>query len=385
MAVDLIDHFAARRDDILRAARTLVERESPTLDAAAAATVAAEVVARLEASGAVTRLHPTPNGPHLTARVNGGDPSDACPILLLGHLDTVWPHGTLSRRPFRVDNGRAYGPGLLDMKSGVAIMLAAIDAIRELGLATSRPIRVLLTCDEESGSESSRDLIQSEATGCAAVLVLEPPLSGGRAKTERKGVARYELVVRGVAAHAGLAPERGRSAVTELAHQLLALDRLNDPGTGVSVNAGVVRGGTFRNVVAAEASAEIDVRFRTSAQAREIEQRITSLVPALEGTRLEISGGIDRPPLERTPGVIALFRHAQAVAAELGFPLGEGSTGGGSDGSLTAALGIPTLDGLGVDGDGAHAEHEHILIDDLPRRAALLTALLTRPWGEAIR
>ena len=384
MAVDLIHHFSARRDELLALARALVERESPTLDAAAAAAVTAEVASRLEASGAAARLHQTASGPHLTARVGGGDASDA-PVLLLGHLDTVWPLGTLRRRPFRVEGGRAHGPGILDMKSGVAVLLGAIGAIGELGLAPSRPIKVLLTCDEESGSESSRDLIDSEATGCAAVLVLEPPLPGGRAKTERKGVARYELHIRGVAAHAGLAPERGRSAVTELAHQLLTLDRLNDPGTGVSVNAGVVRGGTFRNVVAAEASAEIDVRFKTAAQAREIGERIASLVPVLEGTRLEVKGGIDRPPLERTPGVVALFHHARAIAADLGFALGEGSTGGGSDGSLTAALGIPTLDGLGVDGDGAHAEHEHILLDDLPRRAALLTALLTRPWGEAIR
>ncbi len=338
----------------------------------------AELRGRLDAAGAEVRLVETENGPHLLARLDGNSPGETRPVMLLGHVDTVWPAGTLRRRPFRVEDGRAYGPGLFDMKSGVAVMLAALEAIVELGLPRPHPISLLLSCDEESGSPTSRDLIEAEAAGCAAVLVLEPPLPGGRAKTERKGVARYQLIARGVSAHAGLDPERGVSAIAELAYQVLALHRLNDLN-GISVNVGVIKGGTYANVIAAEARAEIDVRFRTMAQANAVADRIASLERVLDGARLEITGGLDRPPLERTAGVGSLYARARAAAATLGFELGEGAAGGGSDGSLTAALGVPTLDGLGVDGDGAHAEHEHILIADLPRRAALLTALITRP------
>jgi glutamate carboxypeptidase len=380
-AVELSSHFGARRDQLLSTARALVECESPTLDAAGAATVMAGIVARLEAAGVGTRLHQSASGPHLVARCGSRTAGGPRPVMLLGHVDTVWPRGTLERRPFRVDNGRAFGPGIFDMKSGVTVMLAALEAIHELGLAPRHPVTLLLTSDEESGSSTSRDLIQAEAADCAAVLVLEPPLPGGRAKTERRGVARYELIVRGVAAHAGLEPEKGRSAILELAHQVVAIDRWND-GEGVNVNVGVVRGGTYTNVVAGEARASIDVRFKTAAQAELVASRIAELAPVLDGTRLEITGAIDRPPLERTAAVVSLYGRARELAAEVGFELGEGAAGGGSDGSFTAALGIPTLDGLGVDGDGAHAEHEHILIADLPRRAALLTALLLEPFTD---
>ena len=382
MTVDLLRYFAARQDQLLSSARALVERESPTRDAAAAAELIAELRGRLDAAGAAVRLVETENGPHLLARFDGDSPAETRPVMLLGHVDTVWPRGTLRQRPFRVEDGRAYGPGLFDMKSGVAVMLAALEAIVELDLPRPHPIELLLSCDEESGSPTSRDLIQAEAAGCAAVLVLEPPLPGGRAKTERKGVARYELIARGVSAHAGLDPERGVSAIAELAYQVLALHRLNDLN-GISVNVGVIQGGTYANVIASEARAEIDVRFRTMAQANAVADRIASLERVLDGARLEIEGGIDRPPLERTAGVGSLYARARAVAATLGFELGEGAAGGGSDGSLTAAVGVPTLDGLGVDGDGAHAEHEHILIADLPRRAALLTGLITRPLARA--
>lgn len=382
MTVDLLRYFAARQDQLLSSARALVERESPTRDATAAAELIAELRGRLDAAGAAVRLVETENGPHLLARFDADSPGEARPVMLLGHVDTVWPRGTLRQRPFRIEDGRAYGPGLFDMKSGVAVMLAALEAIVELGLPRPHPIELLLSCDEESGSPTSRDLIEAEAAGCAAVLVLEPPLPGGRAKTERKGVARYQLIARGVSAHAGLDPERGVSAIVELAYQVLALHRLNDL-TGISVNVGVIQGGTYANVIASEARAEIDVRFRTMAQANAVADRIASLERVLEGARLEIEGGIDRPPLERTAGVGSLYARARAVAATLGFELGEGSAGGGSDGSLTAAVGVPTLDGLGVDGDGAHAEHEHILIADLPRRAALLTGLITRPLARA--
>ena len=371
-------YFAERREQLLSDVRELVEQESPTQDAPGARALTSALQARLEALGASTRLHPTSNGDHLAARVGLGLPAGTPPLLLLGHVDTVWPRGTVAARPFRVANGRAWGPGIFDMKSGVALILAALEAIRDLGLEPRHPLRILLTCDEESGSPTSRALIESEAAECAAVFVLEPPLPGGAAKTSRKGIAIYELLVHGVAAHSGLEPERGVSATTELAHQLLALARLSAPERGISVNAGVVRGGTRCNVVAAEARAEIDVRFRSMAQAASLLPRVESLAPVLAGARLEIRGGLNRPPLERTAAVASLFAQARSLAAELGFELREGASGGASDGNFTAALGIPTLDGLGVEGAGAHAEDEHILVADLPRRAALLTALVTR-------
>jgi glutamate carboxypeptidase len=278
--------------------------------------------------------------------------------------------------PFRIENGRAYGPGVFDMKANLVVMREALAAIKELKLRLSRPVKILLSCDEESGSPTSRDLIEAEAAGCAAALVFEPSLPGGVAKTARKGIAGYQLTARGIAAHAGVDPDKGASAVAELAHQIVALHQLNDPPNGVSVNAGVICGGTYSNVIAAEAQAQIDVRFRTMAQGEAVMSRIRALQPALANTSIELTGGLNRPPLERSPGVVALYEQARRLAAELGFELGEGSTGGGSDGNFTAALGIPTLDGLGVEGSGAHAAHEHIVIADLPRRAALLVRLL---------
>jgi glutamate carboxypeptidase len=375
MVGELGRYFDERRGQLLADVRGLVERESPSLDARATTALTESLAPRLRALGAAVRLHPTASGSHLVARADFGLQGELAPVLLLGHVDTVWPRDTLARRPFRVDDGRASGPGIFDMKSGVAVMLAVFQAIWDLGLRPARPLQLLLTCDEEAGSPTSRALIEQEAAGCAAVFVPEPSLPGGAAKTERKGFARYELLVHGVSAHAGLDPEKGVSATTELAHQILAIEKLGDPERGLSVNVGVVRGGTSSNVVAAEARAEVDVRFRTQAQAAEAARRLESLQPVLAGARLELRGGVNRPPLERTPAVASLYAWARSLAAELGFELGEGASGGASDGNLTAALGVPTLDGLGVEGGGAHAEHEHILVADLPRRAALLTAL----------
>jgi glutamate carboxypeptidase len=376
MVRELWSYFSERREQLLTDVRELVEHESPSLDAAAATALTTALQSRLETLGAVARLHPSPSGAHLAARVSFGNAPASPPVLMLGHVDTVWPLGTLGARPFRVDGERAYGPGIFDMKSGVALMLGALRAIRDLGLEPKHPLAILLTCDEESGSATSRALIEAEAAGCVAAFVPEPSLPGGAVKTSRKGFALYDIVAHGVAAHSGLEPEKGVSATLELAHQMLALTRLADPAEGLTVNVGVIRGGTNVNVVAAEARAQVDVRFRTLAQATEIAQRIESLAPVLPGARLEIRGGVNRPPLERTPAVSALYARARTIAAELRSELGEGASGGASDGNLTAALGVPTLDGLGVEGDGAHAEHEHIVVADLPRRAALLTALV---------
>lgn len=383
MPAALLRYFSTRQENLLAGARALVEQESPTRDAAATTAIAAKLKARLDAIGAATKLHETERGSHLVGRMTFGQSSHYGPVLLLGHVDTVWPLATLARRPFRLENGLAFGPGIFDMKSGVEVILAALEAIHELALQPGREIRILLSCDEESGSTTSRDLITAEATECAAVFVLEPSLPGGKAKTERKGVANYEVIARGISAHAGLDPEKGVSAISELAHQILALNALNDGKQGISVNVGVIKGGTLSNVVASEARAEVDVRFRTMAQGAEISRRIESMRPVQNGAQVEILGGVNRPPLERTPAVMALFAHARSIAFQLGFDLGEGASGGASDGNFTAAHGIPTLDGLGVEGDGAHAVHEHIVVADLPRRAALLTALLTTPLTEA--
>jgi len=374
--IDFVNYFRARQTETLAAIRALVEQESPTLDAQATTALTTRLAEQFESLAASTRLHRRETGAHLVARVASGSSANDKPVMLLGHVDTVWPRGALERMPFRVEDGRAYGPGVFDMKANLVVMLEALAAIKELKLTLSRPVKILLSCDEESGSPTSRDLIEAEAAECAAALVFEPSLPGGAAKTARKGIADYQLTARGIAAHAGVDPDKGASAIAELAHQIVALHQLNDLPNGVSVNVGVTNGGTYSNVIAAEARARIDVRFRTMAQGEAVMSRIRALRPALADTSIELSGGLNRPPLERSPGVVALYEQARRLAAELDFELGEGSTGGGSDGNFTAALGIPTLDGLGVEGLGAHAAHEHIVIADLPRRAALLVRLL---------
>ncbi|HWC76932.1 MAG TPA: M20/M25/M40 family metallo-hydrolase, partial [Blastocatellia bacterium] len=235
---------------------------------------------------------------------------------------------------------------------------------------------MLLTCDEETGSHFSREIVEREAQTASAALILEPPIPGGTVKTARKGVGEFEMIVHGRPAHAGNDPRAGISAITELAHQILAINQLADPGRGTTLNVGVVRGGVLSNVVAAEAHAHVDMRYATIEEGRRIIDAMHSLQPVVEGARLEVHGGINRPPLVRTPAIGALFERARELAAEIGFELREGSVGGGSDGNFIAALGVPVLDGLGVDGAGAHAEHEHIIISDIPRRGALLARLI---------
>jgi glutamate carboxypeptidase len=306
---------------------------------------------------------------------------------MLGHFDTVWDVGQTAAMPIRQVDGRLHGPGVYDMKAGIALGMLAARALLELPSAAfgepPQPPRgcrlvMLWTTDEETGSHTSRALLEAEARRSAAVLVLEPSLPGGALKTARKGCGEFELIVRGIAAHAGIDPSKGASAVRELARQILRLEQLQDPARGVTLNVGVVSGGTRPNVVPDEARAVIDVRVPTALDAERVSAALSALVPALPGTSLEVRGGVDRPPLERTDAVVELFGVAQHVAAELGRTLGEGATGGGSDGNFTASLGVPTLDGLGAVGDGAHALHEHVLVDDLPWRAALLAGLLAR-------
>lgn len=358
---------------LLEFIEALVAIESPSDDPVAVNRCGAELAARLEAvGGAVTRIGASSAGDHLRASFGSGDRQ----ILMLGHFDTVWPVGTLSHMPMKREGGRLHGPGVFDMKAGIGLAtLATRMVIHDL---TGTRIVMLWTTDEEIGSGTSRALIEAEARKSAAVLVFEPSLPGGALKTSRKGVGQFELMTHGVSAHAGLDPGKGVSAIREMAQQILAIDALQDPSNGVTVTVGVVAGGTRANVVPAEARAAVDARAVTRADAERVEQAMRALRPQVPGARVEVTGGFDRPPLERTADVVRLFEMARQSAAELGIDLAEGSAGGGSDGNFTAALGVPTLDGFGAIGDGAHALHEHVEIDALMPRAATIAGVLRR-------
>ncbi|MGA3088886.1 MAG: M20 family metallopeptidase [Terriglobales bacterium] len=373
-------YFNERREQIVSDIRELVEIESPSDNKAAVDRLAEVVAEKFSRLGGEIRLHRAKDfGDHL--QVNFGGKS-AKPVLLLGHYDTVYPLGTLASMPCRVVGNRLTGPGVLDMKSGIALMLHAIAALQQwYGQKSSgellRPINVLLVSDEEVGSDCSRKITEALARRAASVLVAEPSYGRqGAVKTARKGVGDYLVKARGKAAHAGLDFEKGVNAIVELARQTERLSGFTDLKRGLTVNVGIVSGGSRTNVVPAEASAQVDVRIARLKDAEAIDKKMRSLRPFNRKCKIEISGGINRPPMERTAGVAALYAQARAIASELGWRLGEASVGGGSDGNFTAGLGIPTLDGLGGVGDGAHAPHEHILLSELPRRAALLAGLI---------
>ena len=374
----LNDYFLGRKEAIVAFTRALVEAESPSGDEAGSKAVVSLLAAAAEAIAGVTKIERVPSenyGEHLRLRL-GGDSPKARPILILGHTDTVHPRGSLRQRPWRVEGDRAYGPGVFDMKANCALALEVIRACVETRTRPEHPVVLLLTCDEEAGSLTGRQLVEAEARKAHAVLVLEPPASGGRAKTGRKGTGIFSIEAHGRAAHAGLEPEKGASAILELARQTDRLHALNGQGDGISVNVGVFHGGTLSNVVAAQARVDIDVRFSTREEAARIENEILKLRPIDDRIRLIVKGGINRPPLERNEKILDLYNRAKVIAAQLGFELGETQVGGASDGNFAAAVGAAVLDGLGIDGDGAHAVHEHILIDDIPRRGALLAGLL---------
>lgn len=347
--------------------RELVEIESPTYSPGVRAV--ADVVGRelADLGGDVTLLE----GNHLRAEL----PGSGMPLLLSGHADTVWPVGTLEWMPFRVDGDRAYGPGAYDMKACLVVML---EAIRRAG-DERRALRVFLTADEEMGSLTARPLLEEAARGTEAGLVVEPPGASGNLKTSRKGLGRFTVTIKGRSAHAGTQREEGASAIHELAHQIHALHALNDNDRGVSVNVGVVSGGTSENVVPAEAQARVDVRVKTMADRDRMERTLAELQPVDPRTTLELGGGWTRPPLERSDGAATLFAQAQAYGRELGLDLDEESSGGGSDGNLIGAVGVPVLDGLGAEGAGAHAPDEHVLLTSIPLRAELLSRLLRSP------
>jgi glutamate carboxypeptidase len=368
-----LDYCLANHDWLLELIEALVVIESPSDDADAVNRCGRELTSRLEAiGGMVTPVPSATAGDHLRVVFGAGSRQ----VLLLGHFDTVWPSGQLARMPLKREAGRLHGPGVFDMKAGIGLATLATRAVLDRAPLDGCQIVMLWTTDEEIGSTTSRALIEAEASRSEAVLVFEPSLPGGALKTSRKGVGQFEMIARGVSAHAGLDPGKGVSAIREIARQILALDALQDPANGVTITAGLVSGGTRVNVVPAEARATIDARAVTRADAERVERAMRALTPSLAGARLEVTGGFARPPLERTAAVAELFGRAKAVAAEIGIELQEGSAGGGSDGNFTAALGVPTLDGFGAIGDGAHALHEHIDIDALVPRAATIAGLL---------
>jgi glutamate carboxypeptidase len=353
-------------DGTVRLLRELVETESPTGDAGVRA-VAERVAAELEPFGADVRLH----GDHLLAELDG----EGGPLLVLGHTDTVWPLGTLASMPFRVAEDYAYGPGAFDMKAGLVVLA---EALRETG-PRRRPLRVFLTADEERGSPTAREPLEEAARDAAAALVLEPPTPAGALKTARKGLRRFRLVVEGRAAHAGTDLEHGASAIEEVAHQVLRIKALGDNARGISVNVGVVRGGRQDNVVPDHAEARIEIRVAHAADSVHVDEALRALRPVVNGTRLRLEEEHGRPPLERTAGSAALFAKAYRHGRELGLDLREASSGGGSDGNLVGAVGIPVLDGLGAEGGGAHARGEHVRLSSIPQRARLLARLLEDP------
>lgn len=348
--------------------------ESPSSDAAATTHMAQHVAAYLTARGAQVTLVPGATTGSLVEAVWEGGPGK--PILLLGHHDTVHPIGRVAKNPPRLVEGRVYGPGSYDMKAGLLMAGTALHALFSLGWTPRRPVIFLSTADEEIGSLESRARIESLARTAEAVLVLEPAFTHGELKTARKGVGTFQLMVHGRSAHAGGAHELGVSAITELAHQVLRLAALTDYARGVTVNVGQVAGGSAVNTVASSATAMIDVRIKAAADADWITGQIRSLQPVLPGATLEITGGVNRPPMERVPATARLFELARALGREIGLELRETATGGGSDGNLTSALGIPTLDGLGACGNGAHTDEEYVLIDQLAPRSAVLAGLL---------
>jgi glutamate carboxypeptidase len=362
-------------DELLERVSALVRLESPTSDPDAVNLAQGRVAEWAEELGARVTRHAASGAAGVLEAWFGDAGGKRRPVLLLGHLDTVWPVGTLARMPWRVEDGGAFGPGVLDMKAGVVMALFAMRLVREVD--AERPVVLLLSADEETGSRHSRELIEEIARECRAVFVLEPAQGPhGAYKTARKGVGQFRLEITGVPSHCGVDFDTGHSAVRELAWQIEQISALTDLERGMTLNVGVVGGGTQSNVVAAAAWADIDLRVKTVADAEAVKQRLQALKTRDARCTLRLTGGLNRPPMERTSGTAELFAQAKKLAAGLGFALEEAATGGGSDGNFTSALGVPTLDGMGAVGEGAHAENESVRIDSLPTRTALLAAMI---------
>jgi glutamate carboxypeptidase len=370
----ILSYLREHQDEMVALLIHLVETESPSGNKPALDQLAAFLAEALQELGAAVQVLSQPEaGNHVRARWGQGHGG----TLLLCHMDTVWDVGTIEQRPTRVEAGKLYGPGALDMKAGIVNAIWARRTLRALNLVPPGRVTLLLTSDEEVGSSTSRPIIEAEAQLHDRVLVLEPAQPpDGALKTWRKGVGAYRVTVTGRAAHAGVDHDQGVNAIEELAHQVLDLQKLTDYEAGITVSVGLVQGGTRTNVVPEQGWARVDVRVMDSEQAAWLDQRMCALKPHLAGATVQVSGSIGRPPLVRTPQIAELYRHAYHLAAEMGFEITEAGSGGGSDGNFTAALGVPTLDGLGAVGDGAHAVHEHVEISSLPERAALLASML---------
>src|SRR5947209_3047085 len=380
MADAALRFFESRQGEMLKLVRSLVETESPSGDlegSRAVVNLLVQATQEIEGVASVERVESPNYDEHLRIKAFNDAQSDLGTIMLICNTATVHPCGTLLERGWREEGGRIYGPGIFDMKATCALALETLRACTALDLAPHHRIVLLLTCDEEDGSKMGRALVEEEARRAHSVLVLEPPATGGRVKTARKGTGIFSIEARGIAAHAGLEPEKGASAILEIARQIVRLQELNDPPRGVTINVGVVNGGTRLNVVAAHAQAEIDVRYSRPEDAKRLEEAILSVKPFDGRVELIATGGINRPPLERTDKVTRLYALAREVAATLDFDLGEASVGGASDGNFAAAMDVPVLDGLGIEGDGAHAAHEHIIVDKIAERGALLAGLIT--------
>jgi glutamate carboxypeptidase len=377
----ILRELRGRQGAMVKLLGDFVRCESPSHVQSAVDECAAMVAREWQRRGAKVRiLRQRERGNHVRAEIWDGEGRASGQIMVLGHTDTVYPLGTLGKMPFRVAQGRAWGPGTFDMKGGIVLALHAVDALRALKIQPTKRFVFLWTSDEEIGSESSRRAIEQDARRSDAVLVLEPSFgSEGRLKTQRKGVGGAEIIVTGRSAHAGIDPEKGVNAVHELALQIARLMEMNDPRRAITLQTTVVSGGTITNVVPEHARALVDIRYARAADIPRINRRLHALRPILKGARVEVHGGADRPPLERTAAVRKLFGVAQTLMREMGLPLDEASTGGGSDGSFTAALGVATLDGLGAVGDGAHSPREHVVISKLSERAALIAGLLATP------
>ncbi|MEO7674886.1 MAG: M20 family metallopeptidase [Pyrinomonadaceae bacterium] len=371
-----LEYFAQRQNLIIETISEIVEIESPSCDAERSRAVMLWVENEARKTGVDLEIEKVPAeeyGEHLIIRAFSGEGK---PVLLLGHTDTVHPVGTKLANPTRIDGNRFYGCGIFDMKANIILMLEALRYFAASGEIPARPITILLSCDEEVGSYTGRPLVEAEALKSEFCLVFEPS-SAGRIKTGRKGTGMFVLKAHGIPAHAGLEPEKGASAILELARQIEKIHSLNDPEIGTTANVCVIKGGTTSNVIPENAECSVDVRFSTMEEAARIEADVKNLTPFDSRVTLQVIGGINRPPMERTDSVIALYNKGKDIAAGFGYELGETQVGGASDGNFVGALGVPVLDGLGISGDGAHTLYEHILLDDIANRATLVTMMLT--------
>ena len=372
---EILKYYEGRTDEIITSIREIVDIESPSYNAAQSVAVVDWIERAFRDTGvdvAIERIKADGYGEHIVIKAPAGEQPH---LLLLGHTDTVHPVGTREKNPTRIEGDNFYGCGIFDMKSGIVLMIEALRYFAATGIRPTRPITILLSCDEEVGSHSGRPLVEREAANAACCMVMEPS-AAGRVKTGRKGTGTFKLVAHGAPAHAGLEPEKGANAVAELARQIERIHAIARPEAGTTVNVTTFHGGTTTNVIPDLAACEIDVRFSRADEAERVENELRSLTTIDERITLELLGEINRPPMERTDEVVALYENARSLAASFGYELGETQVGGASDGNFVAALGVPVLDGLGITGAGAHTLDEHILVSDIVKRAALITLLI---------